>query len=263
VKSRFHGRKVDARIFLAEAIRGERNFTDSDLSKCDLAAHPQHVEKFNKILLDRCVPSTDVSYQELSQGNWLNLDKYHIDRILEKYDRNFQQERFYFTQANMCGFCAIGMWFPLVDLRYTYLDSADFTESFMPKAMFDDAEGPSMVMQHTDLRGAAFHGGRFLKANLTGSMMQGTRLIQSSFVNSCFDSANLEGSVIENTDLSGCDFSRSSLLKVEGLVSATWGGAKFACTKVSPEDAQKIKTKRELDDLDMCTPEHRALRKGR
>jgi uncharacterized protein YjbI with pentapeptide repeats len=263
VKSRFHGRKVDARIFLAEAIRGERNFTDSDLSKCDLAAHPQHVEKFNKSMLDRCVPPTDVAYQELSKGDWLNLDKYHIDRILETYDRNFQHERFYFTQANMSGFCAIGMWFPMVDLRYTYMDSADFTECFMPKALFDDAEGPSMIMQHADLRGAAFHGGRFLKANLTGSSMQGSRLIQSSFVNSNFDSANLEGSVIENTDLSGCDFSRSSLLKVEGLVSATWSGAKFACTKVSPEDAQKIKTKRELDDLDMCTPEHRALRKGR
>jgi len=263
LKSRFHGRKVDARIFLAEAIRGERNFTDSDLSKCDLAAHPQHVEKFNKVLLDRCVPSNDTAYAELSKGDWLNLDKGQIDRLLEKYDRKFQHERFYFTQANMCGFCAIGMWFPMVDLRYTYMDSADFTECFMPKALFDEAEGPSMIMQYTDLRGAAFHGGRFLKSNLTGSCMQSSRLMQSSFVNSNFDSANLDGSTIENTDLSGCDFSRASLLKVEGLVSATWGGAKFVNTKVSKEDAQKIKTKRELDDLDMCTPEHRALRKGR
>jgi uncharacterized protein YjbI with pentapeptide repeats len=263
MKSRFHGRKVDAGIFLAEAIRGERNFTDCDLSKCDLAAHPQHVEKFNKALLDRCVPPTDVAYNELMAGNWHNLDPWLVHETLERYDRQFHAERFYFTQANMCGFCAIGMWFPMVDLRYTYLDSADFTECFMPQAMFDEAEGPSIVLQHTDLREAAFHGCRFLKANLTGSLLQGSRLIQSSFVNSNFDSSNLDGATIENTDLSGCDFSRASLLKVQGLSSANWSGTKFIKTKVSKEDAQIIKTKRELDHLDMCTPEHRALRKGK
>jgi len=263
MKSRFHGRKVDARIFLAEAIRGERNFTDSDLSKCDLAAHPQHVERFNQALLDKCVPPTDPAYLDLMKGNWLDIDCDILRETLERNERQFQAERFYFTQANMSGFCAIGMWFPLVDLRYTYLDSADLTECFMPRAMLDEAEGPSMVAQNADLREAAFLGGRFLKANLAGSALQGSRLVQSSFVNGCFDGANLDGSTIENTDLSGCDFSRASLLKVTGLTTANWSGARFAKTKVSKQDAVAIKTKQDLDHLDTCTPEHRALRKGR
>lgn len=263
MKSRFHGRKVDARIFLAEAIRGERNFTDSDLSKCDLAAHPQHVERFNQAVLDRCVPPTDPAYPELMKGNWLDIDYKLLCETLERYDRQFQAERFYFTQANMSGFCAIGMWFPLVDLRYTYLDSADLTECFMPRAMLDEAEGPTMVAQNADLREAAFLGGRFLKANLAGCAMQGCKLMQSSFVNGSFEGVNLDGATIENTDLSGCDFSRASLLKVTGLTSANWSGVRFAKTRVSKDDAAAIKAKQEMDHLDTCTPEHRALRKGR
>jgi uncharacterized protein YjbI with pentapeptide repeats len=263
MKSRFHGRKVDAHTFLSEAIHGERNFTDTDLSKCDLAAHPQQVERFNQAMLDRCVPPTEPGYTELMKGDWLDLDSWLLRDLLDRCDRKIQAERFYFTQANMSGFCAIGMWFPMADLRYTYLDSADFTECFMPRAMFDEAEGPSLVAQNADLREAAFLGGRFLKANLSGSALQGCRLVQSSFVNSTFVGTNLDGTEIENTDLSGCDFSRASLLKVTGLTSANWSGARFANTRVTKEDANAIRTKRDLDHLDTSTPEQRALRKGR
>jgi uncharacterized membrane protein YgcG len=145
MKSRFHGRKVDARIFLAEALRGERNFTDCDLSKCDLAAHPQHVDRFNQNLLDRCVPPTDPAYPELMNGNWLDIDTDLLRETFQRHEQKFQSERFYFTQANMSGFVAIGMWFPKVDLRYTYLDCADFTECFMARAMFGDGGGPGGV----------------------------------------------------------------------------------------------------------------------
>jgi uncharacterized protein YjbI with pentapeptide repeats len=263
LKSRFTGRKVDARIFLAEALRGERNFTDADLSGCDLAAYPRKVERFNQMMLDRCVPPNDPAYHLLVEGNWLDVDNSTMLDTLERNRRAFEANRFYFTQANMYGFCAIGTWLPLADLRYTYLDSSDMTESFLARAMFDDAEGPSLQAENVDLREASFCGARFLKANFSGSLLQGSRMLQANFVNSAFQHSNLNGAELENTDMSGCDFSHASLLRVSGLSSANWSGARFTRTKVKKEDVKVIKQKRELDGLDDSTPEHRALRKGK
>lgn len=263
LKSRFTGRKVDARIFLAEAIRGERNFTDSDMTGCDLAAYPKQVEKFNQAVIDRCVPLDDPCYPDLIQCNWHDLDLEVLQVTVDRNLRNFQQERFYFTQANMSGFCAIGMWFPMADLRYTYLDSADLTESFLYEALFDESEAPSIQAECSDLREASFCGSRIQGANLSGSLMQGSRLIQSNFVNCNFTGANLDGSEMENTDFSGSDFSKASIMRVKGLRTANWGGVRFKRTRVKKEDVEAIKKKRDLDGLDSWTPEHRALRKGR
>lgn len=263
MKSRFTGRKVMAKMFLAEALRGERNFTDCDLSGCDLAAHPQHVERFNQMMVDRCVPPDDPSYPDLVRGNWLELEHNVLRYTLEKNRRAFEPERFYFTQANLSGFIAIGMWFPMVDLRYTYLDSADLTECFLCGALFDDADAPSVHMENADVRDASFCGARFLRANMAGSLLQGSRMLQANFVNSSFVGANLNGAVMENTDMTGCDFAKASLMEVEGLSSTNWSGASFKKTLARREDIEIIKRKRELDGLDTTTPEHRALRKGK
>jgi uncharacterized protein YjbI with pentapeptide repeats len=263
LKSRFTGRKVDARIFLAEALRGERNFTDADLTGCDVAAYPDHVERFNNMMVRRCVPETDPAFDYLIRGNWLDMDARMLQATLDRNRRAFEAQRLFFTQANMSGFIAIGMWLSMVDLRYTYLDSSDMTECFLAKALFDDAEAPSIQLENTDLREASFCGARFLKANMAGSLLQGSRMIQTNFVNTAFIGANLDDSTMENTDMSGCDFTQASLMRVKGLSSANWGGAMFKRTRVKKEDVQIIRSKRDLDGLDDSTPEHRALRKGK
>ena len=263
MKSRFTGRKIDARMFLAEALRGERNFTDADLTGCDIGAYPQHVDKFNRMMVGKCVPPNDPAYPELITGNWLDVDHRTLEQTLDRNRRYFEAQRLFFTQANMSGFMAVGMWLPLADFRYTYLDSSDLTESFMARTMFYDAEAPNIQMENADLRSSSFCGARFQKANFSGSLMQNSRMVQSNFVNRIFFGANLDGSEFENTDMSGCDFSQASMLRVSGLSSANWSGARFKRTKVKKADVKINRSKRERDGRDDSTPEHRALRKGK